>query len=164
MLGMALAGRLMASRRKARGLSPAASEVCLAGRNITRPRRYRRSLRAGCAISRIRPRGLALAHRRAFEETSSKGVEEVFEGYWRTKDLHAERSARSVQGKQQEQDEDQGTGSCEVAAAYLVVHSRRVCTYTDQSNRDGDKVLVIKHRRAVNDGDIVQRPQSAGCP
>eukprot|EP01048_Picozoa_sp_COSAG05_P022166 COSAG05_NODE_4331_length_1563_cov_3.361339_1_plen_213_part_00 len=39
------------------------------------------------------------AHRRAFEETSSKSVEEVFEGYWRTKDLHAERSARSVEGR-----------------------------------------------------------------
>ena len=51
MLGMAKAGRLMARRKKARGHSPAASRACLVGRNRTRPRRYRRSPRAGCAAS-----------------------------------------------------------------------------------------------------------------
>ena len=48
MLDMAEAGRLMARRKKARGHSPAASRACLVGRSLTRPRLYRRSLRAGC--------------------------------------------------------------------------------------------------------------------
>eukprot|EP01048_Picozoa_sp_COSAG05_P013913 COSAG05_NODE_1527_length_4634_cov_4.068137_5_plen_296_part_01 len=48
-LGMATAGRLMARLKRSRGVSPAASGACSSGRNITRPRRYRRSRRAGCA-------------------------------------------------------------------------------------------------------------------
>ena len=46
---MAMAGRLMARLKRSRGVSPAASGACSSGRNITRPRRYRRSRRAGCA-------------------------------------------------------------------------------------------------------------------
>ena len=49
---MAMAGRLMARRMRGRGHSPAASGVYLVGRHLRRPRRYRRSQRAGCALSR----------------------------------------------------------------------------------------------------------------
>ena len=51
-LGMAMAGRLMARLKRGRGHSPAASGVYLVGRHLRRPRRYRRSQRAGCALSR----------------------------------------------------------------------------------------------------------------
>jgi len=49
MLGMAQAGRLMARLVRSRGALPAASEACSGGRTRPRPRRYRRSQRAGCA-------------------------------------------------------------------------------------------------------------------
>ena len=49
---MATAGRLMARQMRGRGHSPAASGVYLVGRHTRRPRRYRRSQRAGCALSR----------------------------------------------------------------------------------------------------------------
>ena len=49
---MAMAGRQMARLKRGRGHSPAASGVYLVGRHIRRPRRYRRSQRAGCALSR----------------------------------------------------------------------------------------------------------------